>query len=149
MLETVADWLLESAVAVGVPVAVGVALGVIVAVGCRRGRCRCSRSRRWCRLRPAANISKKHDRIVKPARRQPDRCRNIDSTVTVKISQGPKNGRVADAVALVRAQAAVRIYDKDRHIIRCVVKYDEIRRSVAVHVTRFQVVADPQIFQHT
>ena len=86
---------------------------------------------------------------MKPARRQPDRCRNIESAITIKISKGPKNGRVADAVALVRAQAAVRVYDKDRHIIRCIVKYHEIRRSVAVHVTRFQVVADPQIFQNT
>jgi hypothetical protein len=86
---------------------------------------------------------------VKPARREPDRCRNIDSAITIKISKGPQNGRVADAVALVRAQAAVRVYDKDRHIIRCIVKYHEIRPSIAVHITRFQVVADPQIFQNT
>jgi hypothetical protein len=86
---------------------------------------------------------------VKPARRQPDRCRNIDSAITVKISHGAKNGRVADAVPLVRTQAAVRVCDKDRHIIRCIVKYHEIRPSIAVHVTRFQVVADPQIFQNT
>jgi hypothetical protein len=92
---------------------------------------------------------KEYDRIVKSARRQADCCRNIESTVTVKISQGPKDGRIANAVALVRAQAAVRIYDKDRHVIRGVVKHDEIGRSVAVHVTRFQVVADPQIFEHT
>ena len=86
---------------------------------------------------------------MKPARRQADRCRNIESAITIKISHCPKNGRVADAVPLVRAQAAVRVYDKDRHIIRCVVKYHEIRPSIAVHVTRFQVVADPQIFQNT
>ena len=86
---------------------------------------------------------------MKPARWETDSCRNIDSTITVEISKGPKNGRVADAVPLVRAQAAVRVYDKDRHIIRCIVKYHEIRPSIAVHVTRFQVVADPQIFQNT
>ena len=86
---------------------------------------------------------------MKSAWRQSDRCRNIESTVTIKISQGPKNGRIANAVALVRAQAAVRIDKKDRHIIRCVIKYQEIWRSVSVHVTRFQVVADAQIFEHT
>ena len=48
----------------------------------------------------------------------------------------------------MRAQAAVRVYDEGRHIIRCIIKYDKIGRSVAVHVTRFQVVADPQIFQN-
>jgi len=48
----------------------------------------------------------------------------------------------------VRAEAAVLIYDEGRHIIRCIIKYDQIGRSVAVHVTRFQVVADPQIFQN-
>ena len=85
---------------------------------------------------------------MKTARRQADCCRNIDSTVAVKISQGPKNGRVADAVALVRTKAAVRIYDERRHVIRRVVKHDEIGDSVAVDVTRFQVVADPQIFKH-
>jgi hypothetical protein len=63
---------------------------------------------------------------VKPARREPNRCGNIDSAITVKISHGPKNGRVADAVALVWTQAAVWVYDKDRHIIRCIVKYHEI-----------------------
>jgi len=97
----------------------------------------------------AANIAKNHDRIVKSTRRQAYRCRNIESTVAVKISNGSKDGRIADAVALVRAQAAVRVYDKGRYIIRRVVKHDEIGRSVAVHVTRFQVVADPQIFEHT
>ena len=86
---------------------------------------------------------------MKSARRQADCCRNIESTVTVKISQGPKNGRIANAVALVRAQAAVRIYDEGRHIIRRIIKYDEIGRSVAVHVTRFQVITDSQIFKHT
>jgi hypothetical protein len=49
---------------------------------------------------------------VKSARRQADCCRNIDSAVTVEISQGPENWRIANAVALVRAQAAVRIYDE-------------------------------------
>ena len=98
---------------------------------------------------PAAHIAKDHDRIVKSARRQANCCRNIESTVAVKISQGPKDGRIANAVPLVRAQTAVRVYDKGRHIIRRVVKHDEIGRSVAVHVTRFQVVADPQIFEHT
>ena len=48
----------------------------------------------------------------------------------------------------MRAEAAVLIYDEGRHIIRCIIKYDQIGRSVAVHVTRFQVVADPQIFQN-
>ena len=86
---------------------------------------------------------------MKSAWRKPNRRGNIDSAITVKISKGPKNGRVADAVPLVQAQAAVRVSDKDRHIIRCIVKYHEIRRSIAVHVTRFQVVADPQIFQNT
>ena len=85
---------------------------------------------------------------MKSARRQAYRCCNIDATVTVKISQGPKNRRVADTEPLVRAKAAVRIYDKDGHIIRGVVKHDEIARSITVHVTRFQVVADPQIFQN-
>jgi len=47
------------------------------------------------------------------------------------------------------AQAAVRIDKKDRHIIRCVIKYQEIWRSVAVQVTSFQVVADAKIFQDT
>ena len=86
---------------------------------------------------------------MKPARRQANRRRDIESSITVKISERPKNGRVADAVPLVRAQAAVRVYDKDRHVIRRIVKYHEIRPSIAVHVTRFQVVADPQIFQNT
>jgi hypothetical protein len=44
----------------------------------------------------------------------------------------------------VRAQAAVRA-DKHRHLIRGVVKHDEIGASVAVHVPRFQVVIDPKI----
>ena len=86
---------------------------------------------------------------MKSARRQADCCRNIESTVAVKISQGPKNGRITNAVALVRAQAAVRISDEGRHVIRGIIEYDEIGRSVAVHVTGFQVVADPQIFEHT
>lgn len=86
---------------------------------------------------------------MKSAWRQSYRCRNIDSTVAVKISQRPKDGRIANAVPLVRAQAAVRVYDKDRHIIRRIIKYDKIRRTVAVHVTRFQVVTDPQSFQNT
>ena len=86
---------------------------------------------------------------MKPARREPDRCRNIDSAITIKISQCSKIGRVTDAVALMWAQAAVRIDKKDRHIIRCIVKYQEIRRSIAVQVTSFQVVADPKIFQNT
>jgi hypothetical protein len=85
---------------------------------------------------------------VKAARRQTDRCRNIQSAITVKISHGPKNGGVTDAVPLVRAQAAVRVNNKDRYVVRGVIKYGKIGRSVAVHVTRFQVVADPQIFQH-
>jgi hypothetical protein len=54
---------------------------------------------------------------VKPAGRESDRCRNIDSAVTVKISQCSMLGRVADAVALMWAQAAVRIAEKNRHII--------------------------------
>lgn len=86
---------------------------------------------------------------MKPARRKADSCRNIESAVAVKISQSPKDGRVANAVPLVRAEAAIRIADKDRHIIRRVVKYDDIGRSVAVDVTRFQVIADPQSFQNT
>jgi hypothetical protein len=86
---------------------------------------------------------------VKSAWRQADCCRNIESTVAVKISQGPKNGRVADAVPLMRAQAAVWISDERRHVIRRVVKHDEIGRSVAIHVTRFQIITDSQIFQHT
>ena len=47
------------------------------------------------------------------------------------------------------AQAAVRIDKKHRHIIRGIVKYQEIWRSVAVQVTSFEVVADPKIFQNT
>ncbi len=86
---------------------------------------------------------------MKSTGRQPDRRRNIQSAITVKISHGPKNRCVADAVPFVRAQTAIRVTNKDRYVIRCVVKHDEIGRSVAVHVTRFQVVADPQIFQHT
>jgi hypothetical protein len=85
---------------------------------------------------------------VKAARRQPNCCRNIESPIAVKISQGPEDGRIANAVPLVRAQAAVRIADKCRHIIRCIIKYDKIGRSVAIHVTRFQVITDPQIFQN-
>jgi hypothetical protein len=85
---------------------------------------------------------------MKTARRQADRCRNIESAITIKISHCPKNGRVADTVPLVRAQAAVRVYDEDRHVIRSIIKYDKIGRSVTVHVTRFQVVTDPQIFQN-
>jgi len=49
----------------------------------------------------------------------------------------------------MRAQASVRVNDKGRYIIRSVVKHDEVGRSVAVYVTRFQVVADPQIFENT
>ena len=86
---------------------------------------------------------------MKPTRRQPDRCRNINSAVTVKISQGPKDGSITNAEPLVRAQAAVRVYDKGRHVIRRIVKYDEIGCAVAVHVTRFQIIADPQIFKNT
>jgi len=48
----------------------------------------------------AANIAKKHYRIVKSTRRQADCCRNIESTVAVKISNGSKDGRIANAVAL-------------------------------------------------
>ena len=48
----------------------------------------------------------------------------------------------------MRAQASVRVNDKGRYIIRGIVKHDEVGRSVAVYVTRFQVVADPQIFQN-
>jgi hypothetical protein len=47
----------------------------------------------------------------------------------------------------MRAQTSVRIADKRRHIIRCVVKYQNIARSVAVQVTNVQIVADPKIFQ--
>ncbi len=47
------------------------------------------------------------------------------------------------------SQAAVRIYKKDGHIIRCIVQYHEIGRSIAIHVTSVEVVADPQIFQNT
>jgi len=57
--------------------------------------------------------------------------------------------RVADAVASMWLQAAVRIAKKDRHIVRCIVKHQEIRRSVTVQVTSFEVVADPKIFQNT
>ena len=46
-------------------------------------------------------------------------------------------------------QAAVRIAKKDRHIIRGIVKHQEIGRSVTVQVTSFEVVADPKVFQHT
>ena len=86
---------------------------------------------------------------MKSARRKPDRCRNIDSAVTVKISQCSMLRRVTDAVALMWSQAAVRIAKKDRHIVRCIVKHQEIRRSVTVQVTSFEVVADPKIFQNT
>ena len=54
---------------------------------------------------------------MKPARREPDRCRYIDSAITIKISHCPKLRRVTDAVALMKAQAAVWIDKKDRHII--------------------------------
>jgi hypothetical protein len=54
---------------------------------------------------------------VKPARRQSYRCRNIESTIAIKISQGPKDGRIANAIPLVRAQAAVGVHDEGRHII--------------------------------
>jgi hypothetical protein len=54
---------------------------------------------------------------VKPARREPDRSRYIDSAVTVKISHCSILRRVADAVALMWAQAAVRIAEKNGHII--------------------------------
>lgn len=57
--------------------------------------------------------------------------------------------RVADAVASMWLQAAVRIAKKERHIVRCIVKHQEIRRSVTVQVTSFEVVADPKIFQNT
>ena len=47
------------------------------------------------------------------------------------------------------AQTAVGIEKKYRHIIRRIVKHDEIRRSVAIHVTNIQIIADPEIFQNT
>ena len=47
------------------------------------------------------------------------------------------------------AQTAVAIDKKHRHIIRRIVKYDEIRRSVAINVTDIQVIANPEIFQNT
>jgi hypothetical protein len=50
---------------------------------------------------------------------------------------------------LIWSQAAVRIYKKDGHIIRCIVQYHEIGRSIAIHVTGMEVIADPKIFQHT
>ncbi len=86
---------------------------------------------------------------MKSAWRQTDRCCNIQSAITIKIGERPKNGRVAYAIPLVRTQAAVRINNKDGDVIRRVVKHGEIRRSIAVHVTRFQVVADPESFQNT
>ena len=86
---------------------------------------------------------------MKSARWEANRSRNIEYTITIEMSQRPKNRRVADAVALVRAQAAVRVYDEGRHIVRRIIKYDKIGRAVAIHVTRFQVIADPQIFQNT
>jgi hypothetical protein len=86
---------------------------------------------------------------VKSAGRQTDRCRNIQPAITVKVGHGSKDGGITYTVPLVRTQAAVRVGNKDRHVIRRVVKHDEIRRSVAVHVARFQVVADSQIFQYT
>jgi len=92
---------------------------------------------------------KEYDRIVKSARRQADCCRNIESTVTVKISNCSKLRRVTNPVASMWLQAAVRIAKKDRHIVRCIVKYQEIWRSVAVQVTGFEVIADPKIFQNT
>ena len=46
-------------------------------------------------------------------------------------------------------QAAVRIAKKDRHIIRGIVKHQEIGRSVTVQVTSFEVVANPKVFQNT
>ena len=128
-------------------VTVGVELGVALGVGvgltsklpwalltimlscCCWSRSRCSSGN--------TNVPKDHDRVMKTARRQADSCRNIESAITIKISHCPKNGRVADTVPQVREQAAVRVYDKDRHIIRCIVKHHEIRRSIAVHVTRF------------
>jgi hypothetical protein len=73
---------------------------------------------------------------VKPARREPDRCRNIDSAIAIKISQCSKLGCVTDAEALMWAQAAVRIAEKDRHIIRCIVKYQEFRRPKSVPFVR-------------
>ena len=86
---------------------------------------------------------------MKSARRQSNCCRNIQSAVTVKISNCSKLGRIADAVALIWSQAAVRIYEKDGHIIRCIVQYHEIGRSIAIHVTGMEVVADPKIFENT
>ena len=86
---------------------------------------------------------------MKPARWQSDCCSNIDSAVPVKISNCSKLGRIADAVALVWSQAAVRIYKKDRHIIRCIVQYHQIGRPIAIDVTSMDVIADPEIFQNT
>jgi hypothetical protein len=83
---------------------------------------------------------------VKPARRQTYRCRNINSAVRVKISHCPKLRRVTDSVSLMLAEAAVGIDKKHRHIIRRVVEHDEIGRSVAIHVTDIQVIADPEVF---
>ena len=86
---------------------------------------------------------------MKPARWQSDCCSNIDSAVPVKISNCSKLGRIADAVALMWPQAAVRICKKYGHIIRCVVQYYEIGRPIAIDLTSVEIIADPEIFQHT
>ena len=86
---------------------------------------------------------------MKPTGGQTYRCRNIDSTVRVKISQCPKQRRVTNSIPLMWAQGAVWINKKQRNIIRRIVKYDEIGRSVAIHVTDIEVIADPKVFQHT
>lgn len=86
---------------------------------------------------------------MKSARRQPDCCCDIKSSIAVEISHCSKLRRIADAVAFMWPQAAVRICKKYRHIIRCIVQYHEIGRPIAIHVTSMEVIADPKIFQHT
>jgi len=54
---------------------------------------------------------------VKPARRQSYRCRNIDSAVPVKIGDRSQLWCIPDAVTLMWSQAAIRIREKDGHIV--------------------------------
>lgn len=86
---------------------------------------------------------------MKSAWRQPDRRCNIDSAVPVKISDRSKLRRITDAVPLMWSQAAVGIDKKHRHVVRRVVQHHNVGRSISIDISRMDVVADPEIFQHT
>jgi hypothetical protein len=49
---------------------------------------------------------------MQSAWRKPDRCGNIESAVTIKISDGSQLRRVTNAVALVWLQAAVSVAEE-------------------------------------